>query len=332
MSSLNIVATDKVIHYKRAQFKNSDASLHQMLEAALTKTTKAKDRMEVLDRSGNIVCLINHFKKFHGMLCGHAIVFTKGKDQQVVTLDDGVEEFDLESIKSPEKEGKTTEFLESMLYFGIMDNHVIILQSTSFKARQLERHLGWLLGTRTGLLPQNSALILMDKPAESIYDRVSKAPVKTINVGSPLTAEIPANTTQTQEVKSLCYRPIGRAGSILQQVLGDSWFDSLNLDEALDEANLKVNLQITYLRKTTQTGQAVLDNIASAMRHMEDEDVSIDLKGGGTIKGQDLKLSTKIKVDCKGGIPIENDLYNNMHTWLISLTSSSEIDGAMNDD
>lgn len=52
------------------------------------------------------------------------------------------------------------EFIDSVLYFGVIDNHVAIIQSRSLTARTLESYLGWLLGEAAKALPANSALIL----------------------------------------------------------------------------------------------------------------------------------------------------------------------------
>ncbi|WP_339672004.1 hypothetical protein [Dasania marina] len=329
------VKTSKALHYKRAQFTNNEATLQQLLEQALSSSPKATDRQESLDNIDSVIRLINHWKEYCGMLCGQALVFTKGKGQQLVTLEDGVEEYPLNTMTAPVKGGNKQEFLESIFYFGIMENHLILLQSSSFGSRQFESHLGWFLGSKTGLLDANSALILMDKPAEAIYDKIKKSPAKAINIGTPLTTQAEASEVEpneTVDVKSIRYRPTGRAGNILQQVMGADWFNKLNLDEALDEANLKVNLQITYMRKTTDAGQAVLDNIAAAMRHMDEDDMSIDLKGGGKIKGKELRLSAQAKIDSINGVLIENDIYHAMHTWLVSLTSQQEIDGSQHDE
>ena len=78
--------------------------------------------------------------------------------------------------------------------------------------------------------------------------------------------------------------------------VGEKWFDDLKLEDSLDESNLQVNLEITYFRKTNKDGQLLMDTLATSLRNMDEDDIEITLKGGGTIKGGDLKLSGSISV------------------------------------
>ncbi|MFH4134694.1 hypothetical protein WAI79_19990, partial [Acinetobacter baumannii] len=46
--------------------------------------------------------------------------------------------------------------------------------------------------------------------------------------------------------------------------------DDLKLEDGLDDANLKLKLTLTYNRKTSKSGQKVIDTVASSMRHNDD--------------------------------------------------------------
>ena len=135
--------------------------------------------------------------------------------------------------------------------------------------------------------------------------------------------EGPSGTGFTKAVKWI---PKGIGADLIKAALGEDWLNSLKLEDALDEANLQVNLEITYLRKTTSTGQKMLDNIASSLRHIEPDDVKIELNGGGLVKGNDLKLTGPISVQYNNGLIDESDLYNQMHSWLLQKIEQDEID------
>jgi len=113
---------------------------------------------------------------------------------------------------------------------------------------------------------------------------------------------------------------------VIQAALGSDWFNKLDLDSSLDEANLQVTLEITYLRKTTGNGQRMLDNIATSLRHIDEADVKINLHGGGTIKGGDLKLTGSVSVKTNNGLVDETDLYHQLHLWIVTKVRTKEIE------
>ncbi|MCV5778902.1 hypothetical protein OFN45_31830, partial [Escherichia coli] len=84
------------------------------------------------------------------------------------------------------------------------------------------------------------------------------------------------------------YRPIGKGGALLKAFFGDNWANDINIKDSLDEANLQVSLEITYFRKTNDSGQAVIDSIATSLRHLDEDDISIKLQGGGEITGKEI--------------------------------------------
>jgi hypothetical protein len=342
----------KTIHYKRAIVTNSHATLQDMLKEVLGKggaANKAKLRKEMINQDSESFRLLNHHREYNGMFFGQLIFFEPGKSQPLVILDDDAEYYQIDSIRpevidelrqnnGQDQQGQINnrrEFLAPMLYFGALDNHLVVVQSQSLKSRDLEAHLAWLLGTCTDLLGNGNALILADKPTEETVNKVRKSPVKKVNIGTPLQTreeQVPgdepeeANQREARS-KKVKWIPCGPAADIIEAALGEDWFNKLNLEESLDEANLQVNLEITYLRKTTRNGQRMLDNIATALRHVDEADIEVSLQDGGKIKGDDLKLSGPISVKTMdGGLVDESDLYHRMHAWLASKVRNNEIE------
>ncbi len=337
----------KTIHYKRAVITNSQLTLQSLLKAAFDskgKATKAKQRREVLNPDDESCRLINHHKDYNGMLFGQLIFFEPGRSQVLITLDDDAEYYEIDSITpdSIDKENEDEkikirrEFIDSMLYFGVLDNHVVLVQSSSLRARELEAHLAWLLGSCTEVIDRNSALILQDKPSEETITKIEKTPVKSVHLGTPVESRIQEstlinNTTELHSEKSgfakkVKWIPCGMGANVIQAALGADWFDRLDLDSSLDEANLQVTLEITYLRKTTSNGQKMLDNIATSLRHIDEADVKIDLHGGGTIRGSDLKLTGSVSVKTNNGLVDESDLYHQLHSWMVTKVRANEIE------
>jgi hypothetical protein len=352
---------NKTIHYKSV-FITGDIILQDALKKALSKdgtAAKPANRQQKINNDDTAVIFINRFSEHNGMTFGQLVILETGRQQPFITVDDDAEYYSIDSLASekiPESKPdadesisaeqikeetarKRREFLDSMLYFGVVGNHMVVMQSSSLRSRELEAHLSWLLGTCTTIVPANSMLVLKDKPAESVYQKMQAKPVKSIKLGAPLTSKVhndpsaPAvsrtETTETEETHASKVRfvPQGMAASILKAALPEGFLEKLDLHDSLDDANIHVALEITYLRKTTKIGQTVIDSVATSLRHMPESDVVINLQGGGKIRGDELKLSGSISVKTTDkGLIDEALLFHEMHNWLISKISASEID------
>jgi len=349
----------KAIHYKRAVIPNCNANLQEIVESIISKDGSASKvglRREQINPSDieSGYRLINRSSAYNTILFGQLILFEQGKSQTFMTMSDDVDFYDINAITSkqikldtdegvtPEERDKIKrEFIDSILYFGILKNHFIVVQSSALRVKDIETHLNWLIHSFSDVFDGSNVLILQDKPTEETIQKMQEAPVKKINLGSlPIKTEdsegnvkienIPSENQTSipslQKVKKLKFMPQGKGGDVIKAAFGEDWFNDLRLEDSLDEANLQVNLEITYFRKTTKSGQKVLDTLATSLRHVDDDDLLITLQGGGTIKGGDMRLSGKVNVQYNNGLLDENDLYLQMHKWLISKVHAGEIE------
>jgi len=351
----------KSIHYKLAGLSHCTSDLQTILESILLEdgtAPKVGMRREQISPSDSQsgYRLVNRSSTFKTILFGQLILFEQGKSQALMTISDDVAFYDINSITSEQikLEGDENineqdrykvkrEFIDSILYFGVLGNHMVIVQSSSLRARDLETHFGWLIHSFSSSFNDNSALMLRDKPSAEVIKKMDSTPVKKITLGSvPVKSNteagevtmmnvpnLPANaeiSKSVEKVRKVRFMPSGKGGSILKAAFGEDWFSNLRLEDSLDESNLQVNLEITYLRKTTSDGQRVMDTLASSLRHTDSDDIEIELQGGGIIKGSDLKLSGNISIQYNNGLIDENHLYLQMHKWLISKIGSGEIE------
>lgn len=337
----------KSIHYKLASITDQSLTLQELLTIALSEdqeTHTASKRMEQINPDDEAASrLINRFKlKHQGMLFGQLVRFEAGRSQVLMTLDLDAESYSVDTITSDsvlndnqdekERDRRRREFIDSILYFGVLDNHLVVMQSQALTTRELEAHLAWLLAERLELLGRGSVFMLIDKITEEVRERVVKTPVKSVNIGTPVeTKDEQTETKATPEIPSargVKYIPSGQGADILAAALGKDWFNELKLEDSLDEANLQVQLKVTYLRKTSETGQKMLDDIASTLRHIDSDDVSVDFHGGGKLVGNEIRLNGHINVMTTNGIVDENDLFHQMHNWLVGRIEDHEIDHA----
>ncbi|MCI0508629.1 hypothetical protein C8E00_103480 [Chromohalobacter marismortui] len=358
---------NKSIHYKFANITTCSFTLQDLIKDVFSsgsEARKAKKRLESISQDEQIFRLVNHYSESRGMFFGQLVVFENGKGQALLTIDDDSEYFLIDSLeasevaaerggdKQHEEEGrvasqerrdeqrleKRKEFVESMLYFGVKDNHLVVIQSMALKARDLETHLKWLFEYFTEKFSSKSALILQDKPAPDIVKKIEKNPAKSICLGAPIEtgdgylvdseehAQSESDQVVSESSNKLKFSPKGMGADIVRALIDQDWFDKQDLKESLDDANLKVSLEITYLRKTTKKGHQVLDNMATALRHQHEDDVKIYLDGGGVISGEDLKLTGRISVKTFNGMVDENDLFDKMKVWLKDKIATEQID------
>lgn len=319
-----------------------------MLEATLLEQKspyhKAAYRRESLTEDGNSFRFINRFNNYdNDMLLCQIVQFEQGRSQMTIVIDEDADMFEVNPIsaqdikqnKVSEEKSKSTEFLESMAYFGVMGNHMVVMGSQALKSKELERHLQWYLNTLT---KQNigSAIILSDRPTANAMKQLEKSSVKSVSIGSDITYKQDISPfhdgSKTEyyehdvtEAKSVRWTPSGLGADILECLKNNGYIGNFDFNETLDDANLQVSIEFKYSRKTTKSGQKVIDTLSSSLRHLDKEDVKINLKGGGEIKGDELKLSHQISLGFYDGKVDESDLYHQMKQWLQAKIITKEV-------
>ncbi|MGP9796201.1 hypothetical protein ACT3UJ_02400 [Halomonas sp. 86] len=336
----------KTIYYKHVSIHGEKHDLQTLLQKVFDKgssTHFAKARMEALSESSNVRRLINEIKDRERMFYGQMLMFEPGKPQGLLTLDDSVEHYSIDALTTDkirlESEGgqshgsedkKIREFVDSFLYFSVIGNHLAVVQSRSLTSRELEAHLQWFLSDKAQVIGKDSAVILSDKPLEKTIKKLESRSAKKILLGAPvLTGEgvpLDIDSSGGSMARSVKFTPKGMGFDVLKGLMGEKWLDQQEFSEELDDANLKVKLEVTYSRKTSKEGQKVLDSIATSLRHTDSADVTIMLNGGGDIKGGELRLSGNVDFIYYDGVLDENLLYDNMFKWLRDKVSDGEID------
>lgn len=311
----------KTLHYRRAQFLTPTRTLEELLSAAIKVNSLVANRVQTVTTAGDCR-LINHTTNHRGLLCGNLITFEHGTNKLFLTVDDSLTAFPVAQVAPPELPNKKrTEFLDSILYFGVKNNHVILMQSSGLKGKQLEQYLNWFL-TACGVLASANRVELVDHPPRITMEQLVSRPVKRVNYVTAMAhetiAEPAANPKEVTKNKKLRLTPVGRAVDILKAAIGIQEFEKLKLDDALD-GNLQVALEVTYQRTTTEEGQKVINDIARALRHVDGDDISVQVPGLGILKGDDLKLAKQVAIACHNGNVDMAELFDEMHQWLLGL-------------
>ncbi|MFO6427076.1 hypothetical protein ACLBOM_21445 [Escherichia coli] len=320
------IKTKKII-YKEVTMLVSTKDAPVDLMELLKKHTKADSRKEMVNPGEeDLFRLINKHEEFQGMLFCQLVAFEPGHSQRYIQLKNDAESYEIRSVTSDElskmtveeaeearteREQVVREFIDSILYFGVFGNSIVVMQSRSLTTRELETHLKWLLGSLSNYLGAENILKVSDKPKEEIIEEVLKRPVKSVSIGAPVSA---VNELR-QGSKSPSWVPAGTASELLKAMLAEKWesfLRSSKLEDCLDDANLEVTLKITYKRKTSDSGERMLRNLVDATRHYPDDDVVVEMVGGTRLTGKEIRLWNTVKLTTYNSLIDEHELYGQM--------------------
>lgn len=306
---------NRKVYYKRAVISDPTITLQSALSAALGgQLRKADNRREQFTEDEEIFRLINRFTTYSNTLFCQFIVYEPSRQQAYLKLEPGKDFYEIDSQSSGDKEA----FADDVYYFGVRDNDLACIQTRSIREQQLELHLHWLLTTKTDHVDDDVSLEIINQPDTKIYQTIQNRPAKSIKIGSQLYSESQTSTSQTHEEKKR-FNITGKAADLIRTAIGHHEYEKIrSLDDDLDEANLEVNLEIKFNRKTTYSGQDVLDRLASSFRHVDGVDYEVEFKGGSRIKGDVMKISAPVQMQITDkGLVDETDLYRQMHEFLI---------------
>ncbi|WP_064191353.1 hypothetical protein [Acinetobacter baumannii] len=294
------------VYYKSVVMPSAKNNLQELLQLALQEGSLvylAKDRHQLINSSSKDFILLNHHTTYNGMLFGQLVFVEYDVTKTFLTLDETTQEYSIEPFDMAKIQGKTSgtktedlknQFINSILYFGVFENHLVLMQSPALKANHLEDYLKWLL-SNAGLFDATEFLSLSDKVNEESQKILKKNPAKSLRIGANL----------------------DNGMDIIKTLIGADKLKGLKLKDNLDSANLKMYVVMTYNNKTTESGQKVIDTVANALRNMPDDDYQIVLKNGGTIKAGELRISKELTLDTINGVINESNLWSQMHTWLM---------------
>jgi hypothetical protein len=323
----------KQLHYRKATFiSQTGKSLQSLVEEAIIKSTPVKVRFQSLDdgTEDGWLRFINTHRSALGMQFGNLVLYAPDQSKHMIAINEQADELDIELIAPLQSaDGKKRQFLESLLYYGILDNHVILLQSMALKARDLEGYLTWLL-INSGVIGKDNAVFLNNFIPTLTQERLDKSEVKSVRIGTPLfNQDLPLdykNNDQSEDkAKKVRFQNRIEGWEVLRTLISDRISD-ISWKEMQAANDLEVFIEVTYKRQVNELSQKALNHISSALRHVSDDDIKIELKGGGVVVGTELQVKNYISIDTYGGIVDQSDLFQKMQSWLISILEEGLID------
>lgn len=310
---------------KQARFQSGGPTLQQRLDIALRKKRKAISRREEIAEKE--FRFINDHWVANNIQFGIAFYYEQDKSALLVTEDDAADTIKLESMVPPRAGNASRQFLEGILYFLVFGNHVLAVQSTSFKVQALEDHLRWLM-QEASTLAKGHAFGLADQVLSVTKQRIRDAHVKDVKIVGSLassndesgSAEV-ATSRNRPGVKNVELKGFGV--EILEKIAPD-FMRSGRLQDAVD-SNIECSLSIRYKYSLSAKEQNLLDDIAMTLRGVEDAEAVILLDDGNTISGDELKLRSRHSVRTTNGVIDYNDLFDQMQRWLRDQIASGNL-------
>jgi hypothetical protein len=330
----------KQFTYKHADFTKGGFKMRQALSASLGMLPTVGKRRHSLAPEGEtpIWRLIGEYHEDDVFFFGILVQYSPGTNPQFLVDDQDALKISVEQLEAPKtKEGKSRELVDGMLFFAAMDNHMVLMQGREMRSQHLELHLQWLLH-KSGALPGDSTLRLLDQPPRKVREKLEARDVRGIELGGDF--GLATGTEPDEEDEGLQPAPrgskakqltvSGAAGEAfmeaLRPFLAPAEFAKLDLDK-IAGANIAYNLQIRYQgRNTTTDGHKFLNTLGAALRHTESEvDTVIELVGGGKIKGSDLKLSSPRRIEHINGVPNPTHVFEEMRSWLLEKLKTGDV-------
>jgi hypothetical protein len=123
--------------------------------------------------------------------------------------------------------------------------------------------------------------------------------------------------------------PKGLGADVLHALFSGSIFDNASFTKAVEEDNIEVEVTVRFKHKQqiSRSGEKLLRTVAKAARHMDGNDIQIELHKAGTIRGNELRVHTAVDTaQTDSGLILEDDLNQKMSVWLQDLLDTKMID------
>lgn len=320
--------TSKRLSYKRADVpKDCGTNLEALLRLAVANIELAKDRkLDVSDdKNGETFHLMSDYSiaepGFVGVLCA----YSPGRHQPVFSITDEAKTVPLETISPPvvTEHGKKLqkEFLDGCLYFLASGNHIVLSQSSSFRAAEAERYINWLLRECAKVVQAPNVILFQDQLPPAKEAKIRHA--ISLELSSPI--ELVATKEDKGQTKKaeIMFSPRGPFWEAVKSLL-QHLPEHYSLNSAIKEQVIDAKLILKLARKG-RLASKIIDDISTVARNTDDIDYAIDMGKYGKIKGEEFKLSRSIALAVQDGKIDQNLLFKKMRNWLIELIHTKRV-------
>lgn len=313
------------VHCKEANLTGD--TLQVRLATALGRFVKNGERRQAIGPEGEAQTfrLINNVKTVDNALFGVMLSYESGTNMLVLEDDQDAESCSLMQIAPGVSDaGKRREFVDGLLYFGVVGNTVMIVQRGVMRARNFEEHINWLLRYKVGN-PGAPEILLADKVSEATAEKIASKGVKWVEINSCVAQaydddgrpiERSAEVSPTEESSSMQHMMIGGLGfEIIKSVLTADMLKQLSFVDALDK-DIECSLRIRYVGRTDgHYGQRFMNKIATQLRNVEGAEATLKLQDGETVSGEQIRVTANLQMVTYDGVIDPEPAFDTMLEW-----------------
>lgn len=317
----------KVLHYRHAVMLPEHNKLtQQTLQTRMSfllehELTLVKDRVYFPDEADNhSIIEMDTRKNAHltitechtenNVFCAQLAYIEPGNSIPVISNNDYAKtSLDVEALKLNEAQSK--EYLDSIAFIQIVNNHIIILQSKTIRIKDLEEYINYLL-RNNNKLAEAEFIILQANNLELNDSTLRNKKIKNVNLQLPL-------SVSTEDMDD------NAAFEVLSSLIGHQRLEELKQLQTSRTNDLKIDINIGYKYNTTDVNQHLLSKITQDLIDNRDESLTIELKGAGKLVGDEIQLKNDTQIPYHNRLPVPEHVYSIMLDWLIDLLDQGVI-------
>lgn len=315
----------KALHYRHAvMLPKKDALLNSDLQSRLIEVVTHKfptveDRVLFLENGDYDPSVTTHSHMVMSNSFDRNGIFFA----EIVYIEPGgsVPVFDVSEYKNPKLEyeafriagADVKEYLDSFAYIGVVKNHVVILQSRAIRIKDIENYINFIL--KENLRVDVDNFIVLQASNLSISNEfLRRNNVKNVSLKLPLTY----NGDGVDDA----------ASELLRSLIGEHRVDELKRSSVPDTSikeHLTIDISIGYKYRATDNEQRLLRKITEGLIDNRDEMLTIELKGAGILKNEEIQLKDNVSIEYSKGLPVVDSVCDEMVEWLLRLLDNGVI-------
>ncbi|GCY00887.1 hypothetical protein [Escherichia coli] len=96
-------------------------------------------------------------------------------------------------------------------------------------------------------------------------------------------------------------------------------------DGSPDRESLSIDISIGYKYKASESEQDMLRKITQGLVDNRDESLTIELKGAGILRNDEIQLKDSVNIEYSNGMLIADNVAEEMISWLLRLLDTGVI-------
>lgn len=269
--------------------------------------------MQMTEEDDGRYIFLNSWTQYGTFYHGVMFTYTRGQLPEGFRFEPGASEL---SVRVLADLADGEHLLHEGVHFGVRDSHLVILSAASMRTADLQVYLNWLLRERSEVL-RDGAVDFQEELPPQYHQGWRNVTGVSIRLG--LSREAVRDPVQGTP-NSVSGKILGAARSLLSGAVGNISASRL---ESLDR--LGIRLQLKFEGRTERIDTAVLDELATLLQHENPNSYDLEVRGIGTVRGDQIKVQKKKSLPHDGGRPHKDAVRIAMLEWIQVLLETGRV-------